>query len=65
MTPTFKSSMLQDVEAGRITEVDLFGEVVCELGAKHQIDTPWNAMFVRLIRALEPVAATCAPTITA
>ncbi len=54
MTPAFKSSMLQDVEAGRATEVDLFGEVVCELGAKHQIDTPWNAMFVRLIRALEP-----------
>ncbi|QPC84828.1 ketopantoate reductase family protein [Phototrophicus methaneseepsis] len=54
MTPAFKSSMLQDVEAGRATEVDLFGEVVCDLGAKHQIATPWNAMFVRLIRALEP-----------
>lgn len=53
MTPAFKSSMLQDVEAGRATEVDLFGEVVCNLGAKHQIDTPWNAMFVQLIRALE------------
>lgn len=42
MSPEGKTSMLQDVEAGRKTEVDLFAGVVIELGKKHGIKTPLN-----------------------
>ncbi|HVU11842.1 MAG TPA: ketopantoate reductase C-terminal domain-containing protein, partial [Phototrophicaceae bacterium] len=55
--PAFKSSMLQDIEAGKKTEVDLFGGAICALGAKYGIPTPENAMFVRLIRALDEMAS--------
>jgi 2-dehydropantoate 2-reductase len=42
MSPDGKTSMLQDVEAGRKTEVDIFAGVVTELGKKHGIKTPHN-----------------------
>ena len=42
MDPSGKTSMLQDVEAGRKTEVDMFAGVVIELGKKHGIKTPHN-----------------------
>jgi 2-dehydropantoate 2-reductase len=58
MTPGFKSSMLQDIEAGKPTEVDLFGVAVCALGSQYGIPTPQNAAFVTLIRALESLATT-------
>jgi 2-dehydropantoate 2-reductase len=51
--PAFRSSTLQDIEAGKKTEVSIFGGAVCALGEKHGIPTPLNATFVRLIRALE------------
>lgn len=51
--PQFKSSMLQDIEAGNKTEIDIFGKVVCDLGQKYGIATPQNAAFVKLIKALE------------
>lgn len=55
--PAFKSSMLQDIEAGSKTEVDMFGGVVCALGQKHNVPTPQNATFLTLIKALEDIAA--------
>ncbi|MDR3254343.1 MAG: 2-dehydropantoate 2-reductase [Synergistaceae bacterium] len=48
-----KTSMLQDVEAGRQTEVDIFGGAVAEMGKKHGVPVPMNETFVRLIRAIE------------
>ena len=42
MIPDGKTSMLQDVEAGRKTEVDMFAGTVIELGLKHNIQTPYN-----------------------
>lgn len=51
--PAFKSSMLQDIEAGNKTEVDIFGGTVCALGQQYGIPTPQNETFVKLIRALE------------
>lgn len=36
------TSMLQDVLAGRPTEVELFADRVVALGTKHAIDTPYN-----------------------
>ena len=53
MPPAFKSSMLQDIEAGKKTEVDIFGGAVCALGQQYGVPTPQNAQFVTLIRALE------------
>lgn len=41
MSPEGKTSMLQDVEAGRKTEIDTFAGTVVELGLKHNIPTPY------------------------
>ena len=49
MTPEGKTSMLQDVEAGRKTEVDMFAGVMIELGKKHNIPTPYNTVLKGLI----------------
>ncbi len=54
--PAFKSSMLQDLEAGKKTEVDMFGGAVCALGEKYGVPTPQNATFLKLIKALEETA---------
>lgn len=40
--PERKTSMLQDVEAGRRTEVDLFGETVIRLASTCGLEVPWN-----------------------
>ncbi len=53
--PEFKSSMLQDIEAGNKTEVDILGGTVCNLGLEYGIATPQNAAFVKLIKALEEI----------
>lgn len=53
LPPEAKTSMLQDVEAGRPTEVDLFARVVCQLGEKHGVATPQNALILRLLEAIE------------
>lgn len=42
MPPTAKTSMLQDVEKGRPTEVDLFAGTLIKLGRKCNIPTPCN-----------------------
>lgn len=42
MPPEVKTSMLQDVEGARTTEVDLFAGEICRLGKKHGIPTPLN-----------------------
>jgi 2-dehydropantoate 2-reductase len=57
MPSAFKSSMLQDIEAGKKTEVDIFGGAVCALGEKYGIPTPQNALFLKLIKALEDINA--------
>ncbi|MFI3301029.1 MAG: ketopantoate reductase family protein [Candidatus Gastranaerophilales bacterium] len=49
MIPNGKTSMLQDIEANRITEVEIFAGTVIELGKKHNIKTPINAMLYTLI----------------
>lgn len=40
--PEGRTSMLQDIEAGRKTEVDLFAGTIVKLGLKHGIPTPHN-----------------------
>lgn len=48
-----KTSMLQDIEAGRKSEVELFAGKVIELGRKYQVPTPVNETLYTIIRALE------------
>lgn len=51
--PDGKSSMLQDVEAKRKTEVEMFSGKLCQLGEKYHIPTPINRMFYNLIKSIE------------
>lgn len=51
MLPETKSSMLQDVEAGRRTEVDIFAGTILKLAQKHSVDTPYNKVVYDIIKA--------------
>lgn len=52
MIPEGKTSMLQDVEAGRKTEVEMFAGTVIKLGLKHNIQTPYNKIIKEIIDAI-------------
>ena len=49
LTPDGKTSMLQDIEAKRQTEVDLFSGTVMALARRHGVPTPVNEELFRLI----------------
>jgi 2-dehydropantoate 2-reductase len=53
LSPEGKTSMLQDVEAGRKTEVEMFGGKVLELAAKHKLQVPVNETIYRIIKVME------------
>lgn len=53
LAPGGKPSMVQDIEAGRPTEVELFAGTVLRLGRRHGIDTPVNRALYDRIRAME------------
>jgi 2-dehydropantoate 2-reductase len=53
LSPEGKTSMLQDVEAGRKTEVEMFGGKVMELAAKHRLPVPVNETIYRIIKVME------------
>lgn len=53
LSPEGKTSMLQDIEAGRKTEIELFAQKVVDLGEKHAVPTPVNETLLRIIRVLE------------
>jgi 2-dehydropantoate 2-reductase len=48
-----KTSMLQDVEAGRKTEVEMLAGTVIELGKRHGIPTPVNGKLFEDLRQIE------------
>ena len=48
-------SMLQDMRAGRKTEVDIFSGEVIKLGKKHNIQTPENKKIYNFIKNLEEI----------
>lgn len=52
-SPEGKTSMLQDFEAKRKTEVEMFAGKVIELGEKYKIQTPVNDMLLKIIKAIE------------
>ncbi|MFO7838074.1 MAG: ketopantoate reductase family protein [Desulfosalsimonadaceae bacterium] len=53
LSPQGKTSMLQDMEAGRKTEVEVFGKKVVELGKHYSLPTPVNRTVLQIIRVLE------------
>ena len=53
IAPDGKTSMLQDIEAGRKTEIEMFAPVVIALGEKHGIPTPFNETIGAIIQTLE------------
>ena len=53
LSPKGKTSMLQDVEAGRKTEVEIFAGRVISLGKIHGVPTPVNATMQRIIKVIE------------
>lgn len=53
MIPEGKTSMLQDVEAGRKTEVEMFAGTVIKLGLEHGIATPYNKIVKEMIEIIQ------------
>ena len=53
LSPTGKTSMLQDVEGQRKTEVEIFAGKVVTLGNTHDVPTPVNHTVQRIIRVIE------------
>jgi 2-dehydropantoate 2-reductase len=53
LSPQGKTSMLQDIEARRKTEVEVFGGKVIALGKARGISTPVNQTVVQIIHILE------------
>ena len=48
-----KPSMLQDVEAGRETEIDFLNGAIVAFGERHGVDTPLNRALAELIKGME------------
>jgi len=53
LPPTGKTSMLQDVEAGRKTEVEIFAGKVVSLGKACGVPTPVNETLHRILKIME------------
>jgi 2-dehydropantoate 2-reductase len=53
LSPQGKTSMLQDIEAKRKTEVEIFGGKVVALGKIHGVPTPANQTVLQIIHILE------------
>ena len=45
--------MLQDIEAGRRTEIEVINGAVVAAGARHGVPTPLNAAMVWMVSALQ------------
>lgn len=52
-TAEHKSSMLQDIERGKMTEIDYLNGAIVKLGEDRGIKTPVNKTMTRIIKALE------------
>ncbi|MBB3258413.1 2-dehydropantoate 2-reductase [Paraburkholderia bannensis] len=53
----FKTSMLQSLERGSVTEIDFINGSVVRWGARHGVPTPVNATLVACIKGLERAMA--------
>jgi len=50
---TGKASMLQDLEKGKLTEVDMINGFISQVGKKHGIPTPMNDKIVEIVHGIE------------
>lgn len=48
-----RASMLQDVEAGRRTEIDVVNGAIVEAGRRHSVATPLNDAMVWMVKSLQ------------
>ncbi len=48
-----KASMLQDLEKGKKTEVEMINGYVSEVGIKHKIPTPFNDTIIKIVNKIE------------
>jgi len=53
LAPEGKTSMLQDIESGRKTEVEIFGGAVVRLGQEVGVPTPVNKALLQIIQVIE------------
>ena len=53
LSPQGKTSMLQDIEAGRKTEIEIFAGKVVEMGQTYGIPTPVNRTLLQIVQVLE------------
>ena len=51
--PTARYSTLQDLDAGRHTEIDMFSGALMRMGKEHGIPTPYNEFAYHIIKAME------------
>ena len=52
MIPNGKTSMLQDVEAGRKTEVEIFAGTMIDFGKKYNFPTPYNQVLKDILEII-------------
>jgi 2-dehydropantoate 2-reductase len=57
LSPAFKTSMLQSLEKGSITEIDYINGAVVRWGERHGVPTPVNATLVACIKGIERAMA--------
>jgi 2-dehydropantoate 2-reductase len=48
-----RSSMLQDIESRRRTEIEQLNGILVQFGRKHQVQTPCNSILLHLVKAME------------
>jgi 2-dehydropantoate 2-reductase len=53
LAPEGKTSMLQDIEAGRKTEVEVFAGKVVSMGLEYGVSTPVNQTILHIIKEME------------
>ena len=56
LSPDGKTSMLQDIEADRKTEVEIFAGKVVSMGEEYQVPTPVNNAVLHIIKVFETKA---------
>ncbi|MDR6675873.1 ketopantoate reductase family protein [Pseudomonas oryzihabitans] len=57
LPPSFKTSMLQSLQKGSITEIDFINGAVVRLGQQYRVPTPVNATLVACIKGIERALA--------
>ena len=53
LTAKHESSMLQDLRAGKRTEIDAFNGAIVKLGQHYRLEAPTNVIVSQIIKFLE------------